>query len=115
MKAFFYNDTKLDLTNINNTHLMQAFLKNPAALNSAIFITNNADLVKATINKDMPNLTNTAKRTITFNIPDSDPTTIVQTINYKAVAKLVQVDFNSKQIVKTYPVKESDWQLDDSK
>ncbi len=113
--SLFSSDTKLNLTNINDTPLMKVFLKEPNALSSAIFITNNADLVKATINKDLPNLTNTAKRTITFNIPNATPKTIVQTINYKAVAKLVQVDFDNKQIVKTYPVKASDWQLDTSK
>lgn len=112
--CLFYGDTKLDLTNINNTPLMKAFLKDPDMLGDAIFITNNADLVKATINKDLPNLTNTAKRTITLNIPNATPKTIVQTINYKAVAP-VQVDFDNQQIVKTYPVKESDWQLDTSK
>ena len=90
---------------------MKAFLKDPDMLGDAIFITNNADLVKATINKDLPNLTNTAKRTITLNIPNATPKTIVQTINYKAVAP-VQVDFDNRQIVKKYPVKESDWQLD---
>ena len=117
LAAFFAGDTKLDLANINNTPLMQAFLKEPDALSSAIFITNNADLVKATINQDLPNLTNTAKRTIVFNIPNADPTTIVQTINYKAVAP-VQIDYyydDNEKIVQTYPVKESDWQLDDSK
>ena len=93
---------------------MQGFLKTPNALRGAVFITNNADLVKATINKDLPDSTNTAKRTITFNIPDATPRTIVQTINYKAITT-VQVNFDSKQIVQTYPVKESDWQLDTSK
>lgn len=112
---FFMSDTKLNLTNINNTPLMQGFLKTPDALEGSTFITNNADLVKATINKDLPNLTNTAKRTIVFNIPHATPRTIVQIINYKAIAPAVQVNFNSKKIVQTYPVKESDWQLDTSK
>lgn len=112
--SLFYGDTQLNLTNINNTPLMQGFLKEPDALASSTYITNNADLVKATIGKDLPDSTNTAKRTITFNIPDATPETIVQTINYKAITT-VQVDFNSKEIVQTYPVKESDWQLDTSK
>ena len=115
-EMLFYGDTKLDLTNINNTPLMQSFLKGPYTLLSSIFITNNADLVKATINQDLPDSTNTAKRTITFNIPDATPETIVQTINYKAITPVqVNFDFNSPQIVKTYPVKASDWQLDTSK
>ena len=112
--SLFAYDNKLNLTNINNTPLMQGFLKTPNALQGAIFITNNADLVKATTGQDLPDSTNTAKRTITFNIPDATPRTIVQTINYKAITT-VQVNFDSKQIVQTYPVKESDWQLDDSK
>ena len=112
--SLFAYDPQLNLTNINNTPLMQGFLKTPNALRGAVFITNNADLVKATINKDLPDSTNTAKRTITFNIPDATPRTIVQTINYKAITT-VQVNFDSKQIVQTYPVKESDWQLDTSK
>ena len=111
--SLFGDDTKLNLTNINDTPLMKAFLKEPNALSSATFITNNADLVKATINKDLPDSTNTAKRTITFNIPDATPRTIVQTINYKAITT-VQVNFDGQKIVKTYPVKESDWQLDTS-
>ena len=113
----FLSDTKLNLTNINNTPLMQGFLKKPNMLQGATFITNNADLVKATINKDLPTLTNTAKRTIVFNIPHTAPETIVQIINYKATAPAVQVNFDSDspQIIKTYPVKESDWQLDTSK
>ena len=113
----FGNDTKLNLTNINNTPLMQGFLKEPNALQNATFITNNADLVKVTIGKDLPNLTNTAKRTITFKIPHATPETITQTINYKTIAP-VQVNFygyNSGEIVQTYPVKDSDWQLDTSK
>ena len=114
---FFLSDTKLNLTNINNTPLMQGFLKKPNMLQGATFITNNADLVKATINKDLPTLTNTAKRTIVFNIPHTAPETIVQIINYKATAPAVQVNFDSDspQIIKTYPVKDSDWQLDTSK
>ena len=114
---FFLSDTKLNLTNVNNTPLMQGFLKKPNMLQGATFITNNADLVKATINKDLPTLTNTAKRTIVFNIPHTAPETIVQIINYKATAPAVQVNFDSDspQIIKTYPVKESDWQLDTSK
>lgn len=113
-ESLFANDAKLDLTNINDTPLMKFFLKEPNALSTAIFITNNADLVKATTGQDLPDSTNTAKRTITFNIPNATPETIVQTINYKAITT-VQVDYNSKEIVQTYPVKESDWQLDTSK
>ena len=115
--AFFLSDTKLNLTNINNTPLMQGFLKGPDILRGATFITNNADLVKATIGKDLPNLTNTAKRTITFNIPHAEPKIITQIINYKDTAPAVQVnfDFDSLKIVQTYPVKDSDWQLDTSK
>ena len=113
--SLFRSDTKLNLTNIkDNAPLMQGFLKAPNALQGATFITNNADLIKATTGKDLPDLTNTAKRTITFNIPHATPETIVQIINYKAIAP-VQVNFNSKKIVKTYPVKDSDWQLDTSK
>ena len=95
---------------------MQGFLKTPNALQNTAFITNNADLVKAITNKDLPNLTNTAKRTIIFNLPHAVPTTIVQTINYKTIAP-VQIYFypDSPQIAQTYPVKESDWQLDTSK
>ena len=115
----FVDDTKLNLTNINNTPLMQSFLKTPKILQGAAFITNNVDLVKATTGKDLPNLTNTAKRTITFNIPNDAPKTIVQIINYKTIAP-VQIDWSDPdsdggEIVKTYPVKESDWQLDTSK
>lgn len=133
-------------------------------LQSSTFIINNVDfvtrLVKATTGKDVPILTNTAKRTIVFNIPNATPETIVQTINYRAVAPvqiewpappagrivmafvsremgtLVPYDPNnpnhvtpdspnpvdpdsdnpySPKIVKTYPVKASDWQLDTSK
>ena len=115
--GLFLGDTKLNLTNINNTPLMQGLLKGLYALGGAIFTTNNSDLVKATTGKDLPNLTNTAKRTITFYIPHAVPTTIVQTINYKAIAP-VQIDWSdsdSGKIVQTYPVKESDWQLDTSK
>ena len=112
--ALFYNNTKLNLTDIkNDAPLMQGFLKDPDALVGATFITNNADLVKATTGKDLPNnLTNTAKRTITFYLPHATPKTIVQIINYKATVPIqVQVDFNSGKIVQTYPV----WQLDTSK
>ena len=114
--SLFESDAKLNLTNINNTPLMQGFLKTPNALQNTAFITNNADLVKAITNKDLPNLTNTAKRTIIFNLPHAVPTTIVQTINYKTIAP-VQIYFypDSPQIAQTYPVKESDWQLDTSK
>ena len=143
--GLFSYDPQLDLTNINNTKLMQGFLKVPIVLQSTTFITNNADLVKAVIGKDRPTLTNTAKRTIVFNIPNAAPETIVQTINYKAIAP-VQVNWPtppaghstmafvsretlvpvgsddpdlanpySSKIVQTYPIKESDWQLDDSK
>ena len=113
--SLFRYDTKLNLTNVNNTPLMQGFLKEPDALQGATFITNNADLVKATTGKDLPTLTNTAKRTIVLEIPHATPKTIVQIINYKTIAP-VQVSFNfdSKEIVKTYPVKDSDWQLDTS-
>ena len=114
--SLFNGDGKLNLTNINNTKLMKDFLKVPNVLRGATYITNNADLVKATINKDLSNLnlTNTATRTIVFNFPHATPETITQVINYKAIAT-VQVNFNSHAIVQTYPVKGSDWQLDDSK
>ena len=82
----FSGDTKLDLTNINNTKLMQGFLKTPKALKGSAFITNNADFVKAVVGQDLPTLTNTAKRTIVFNIPHATPETLVQIINYKALA-----------------------------
>ena len=111
------SNTKLNLTNINNTPLMQGFLKEHDALAMATFITNNADLVKVATGKDLPNLTNTAKRTITFNLPNDAPKTIVQIINYKTIAP-VQIDwsdFDSPKFVKTYPVKDSDWYLDTSK
>lgn len=114
--SLFLYDTKLNLTNINNTPLMQGFLKTPNALQNTAFVTNNADLVKAITDKDLPTLTNTAKRTITFNIPNATPKTIVQTINYKAIAPVqIYFDPDSPQIAQTYPVKESDWQLDTSK
>ena len=117
--GLFMGDTKLNLTNINNTPLMQDFLKERDALYGATFITNNADLVKATTNEYLPTSTNTAKRTITFNIPNVVPETIIQTINYKAIIAAAQVNygFTSRRIVKTYPIKESDWdwQLDTSK
>ena len=117
--GLFMSDTKLNLTNINNTPLMQDFLKERDALYGATFITNNADLVKATTNEYLPTSTNTAKRTITFNIPNVTPETIIQTINYKAIIAAAQVNygFTSRRIVKTYPIKESDWdwQLDTSK
>ena len=116
----FADDTKLDLTNIkDDASLMQGFLKEPDALGGATFITNNADLVKATTGKDLPNLTNTAKRTIVFYFPNDVPKTIVQIINYKTIAP-VQISFDpdsdsdSGEIVQTYPVKESDWYLDTS-
>ena len=118
--GLFGSDTKLNLMNINNTTLMQGFLKTPRALQGSTFITNNVDLAKATTSKDLPNLTNTAKRTITFNLPNDVPKTIVQIINYKTIAP-VQIEFNpdsdsdSGEIVQTYPVKESDWYLDTSK
>ena len=118
--SLFRSDTKLNLTNIkDNAPLMQGFLKEPNALQNATFITNNADLVKAITGKDLPNLTNTAKRTITFNIPNDAPKTIVQIINYKTIAP-VQIDWSDydsdgPKIVQTYPVKDSDWQLDTSK
>ena len=114
--GLFVSDNKINLTNINNTPLMQGFLNVPYALGAATFITNNADLVKATTGKDLPTLTNTAKRTITFNLPHATPETIVQIINYKTIAP-VQIEFNpdSPTIVQTYPVKDSDWYLDTSK
>ena len=116
--GLFMDATQLNLTNINNTKLMQSLLKAPYILLSTIFITNNADLVKATIGKDLPTLTNTAKRTIVFKIPHAESKTITQTIYYKTIAP-VQIYFNpdleSPKIVKTYPVKDSDWQLDTSK
>lgn len=117
LSYLFSGDTKLDLTNINNTPLMQGLLKKPDALVNATYITNNAALVKATTGKDLSTLTNTAKRTITFNIPHAEPKIITQIINYKDTAPAVQVnfDFDSPQIVKTFAVKESDWQLDTSK
>ena len=117
--GLFVGNTKLNLSNINNAPLMQGFLKKPDALYGTSFITNNADLVKATINKDLPTLTNTAKRTITFSLPHVAPKTIVQIINYKTIAP-VQISFDpdsdsdSGEIVQTYPVKESDWYLDTS-
>ena len=118
LAGLFDSNNKLNLTNINNTPLMQGFLKTPDALADATFITNNTDLVKNITDKDLPTLTNTAKRTITFNIPNDAPKTIVQIINYKTIAT-VQIDWSdpsdSGEIVKTYPVKESDWQLDTSK
>ena len=116
--SLFYGDSKLNLTNVNNTPLMQGFLKKPNMLQGATFITNNTDLVKAITGKDLPDSTNTAKRTITFYLPRVAPKTIVQIINYKAIAP-VQIYFDSnfdrQEIVKTYPVKDSDWQLDTSK
>ena len=119
--SLFEYDTKLNLTNIKNDDpLMKGFLKAPDALQGATFITNNADLVKATTGQDLPDSTNTAKRTITFNLPDGTTKTIVQIINYKATAPAVQIDWSdsdsdSGEIVQTYPVKESDWYLDTSK
>ena len=115
--VLFADDTKLNLTNINNTPLMQGFLKAPDALAGSTFITNNADLVKTTAGKDLPNLTNTAKRTITFNLPHAESKTITQIINYKTIVP-VQIDWSdsdSGEIVKTYPLKDSDWYLDTSK
>lgn len=122
--SIFGSDTelsaKLDLTNINNTKLMQGFLKEPDALAMATFITNNADLIKATTGKNLPPLTSTAKRTITFNLPHAEPEIITQTIYYEDTTPAVQIDYSdpesdSGKIVQTYPVKESDWQLDTSK
>ena len=99
LSGLFESDTQLDLTNINNTPLMQSFLKKPSMLQmlqGATFIINNVDLVtllvKGTTGKDAPILTNTAKRTIVFKIPHAAPKTIVQTINYRAVAP-VQVNW----------------------
>ena len=113
----FADDTKLDLTNIkDDASLMQGFLKEPDALGGATFITNNADLVKATTGKDLPNLTNTAKRTIVFYFPNDVPKTIVQIINYKTIAPVqISLDPDSGEIVQTYPLKDSDWYLDTSK
>ena len=114
--GLFVGNTKLNLSNINNAPLMQGFLKKPDALYGTSFITNNADLVKATINKDLPTLTNTAKRTITFSLPHVAPKTIVQIINYKTIAPVqISLDPDSGEIVQTYPLKDSDWYLDTSK
>ena len=163
--SLFKGDTKLDLTNINNTPLMQSFLEKPIMLQSSTFIINNVDfvtrLVKATTGKDVPTLTNTATRTIVFNIPHAAQETVTQHIYYKAIAPvqvnwpappasisiseialvsrgrgtLVPYDPNnphhvtpdspnpvdpdsdnpySPKIIKTYPVKDPDWQLDTS-
>ena len=90
--GLFSRDTKLDLTNINNTPLMQGFLKMPRALQSSTFITNNADLVKAVVDKDLPTFTNTATRTITFYIPHAAPEQTIQHIYYKTIAP-VQIDY----------------------
>ena len=116
--ALFAGDTKLDLTNIkNDAPLMQGFLKEPDALISTTFITNNADLIKATTGKDLPTLTNTAKRIIIFNLPHAEPKTITQTIYYKNTVPAVQIDwFDSEdpEIGKPYSLQDSDWQLDAS-
>ena len=88
----FAGDSKLNLININNTPLMQGFLKTPRALQGSTFITNNADLVKAVVDKDLHTFTNTATRTITFYIPHAAPETTVQHIYYKTIAP-VQIDY----------------------
>ena len=90
--GLFSRDTKLDLTNINNTPLMQNFLKMPKELQGSTFITNNADFVKAITGQDLPTLTNMAKRTIVFNFPNGTHETVNQIINYKALAP-VQIDY----------------------
>ena len=84
--GLFSRDTKLDLTNINNTPLMQGFLKMPHALQGSTFITNNVDLVKAVVGQDLPTFTNTATRTITFYIPHATPEKTIQHIYYKTIA-----------------------------
>ena len=115
--GLFVGATKLNLTNINNTPLMQGFLKVPDALKGVAFITNNADLVKASTGKGFTNLTKTAKRIITFDLPHAEPKTITQTIYYKTIAP-VQIDWSdpdSPQIGKPYPLQDSDWYLDTSK
>ena len=71
---------------------MQGFLKTPRALQGSTFITNNADLVKAVVDKDLHTFTNTATRTITFYIPHAAPETTVQHIYYKTIAP-VQIDY----------------------
>ncbi|KAA8800524.1 BspA family leucine-rich repeat surface protein, partial [Lactobacillus crispatus] len=93
----FAGDSKLNLMNINNTSLMQGFLKTPHALQGSSFITNNADLVKAVVDKDLPIFTNTATRTITFYIPHADPKQTIQHIYYKTIAP-VQIDWPIRSI-----------------
>ena len=88
----FADDSKLNLININNTPLMQGFLKTPRALQCSSFITNNADLVKAVVGQDLPTFTNTATRTITFYIPHATPEKTIQHIYYKTIAP-VQIDW----------------------
>ena len=94
-ESLFANDTKLDLTNINNTPLMQAFLKKPNILDHAIFITDNADLVKA-ITGQKDNLNGTAHRHIIVETPthadpnsrDTTTNSVDQTIDYNRGAKV---------------------------
>ena len=93
--SLFSGDTNLNLTNINNTPLMQGFLKTPNALGGAIFITNNADLVKAITGQDLKdNLNGTAHRHIIVETPDHKDEnshtsqTIDQTIDYSRDAKV---------------------------
>ena len=84
--GLFVGASKLNLININNTPLMQGFLKTPHALRGTTFITNNADLVKAVVDQDLPTFTNIATRTIVFNFPNGTHETVNQIINYKTIA-----------------------------
>ena len=91
----FAGDSKLNLMNINNTSLMQGFLKTPHALQGSTFITNNVDLANAVVGKEaskLPISTNTATRTITFYIPHAAPEQTIQHIYYKTIAP-VQIDY----------------------
>ena len=91
----FAGDSKLNLININNTPLMQGFLKMPHALQGSTFITNNVDLAKAVVGKEaqaLPISTNTATRTITFYIPHAASEQTIQHIYYKTIAP-VQIDY----------------------
>ena len=95
LSDLFESNTQLNLTDINNTKLMQAFLKEPDALGDATFITNNADLVKAITGQDLKdNLNGTAHRHIIVETPDHKDEnshtsqTIDQTIDYSRDAKV---------------------------
>ena len=96
----FAGDSKLNLININNTPLMQGFLKMPHALQGSTFITNNVDLAKAVVSKEaqkLPISTSTATRTITFYIPNAAPEQTIQHIYYKTIAP-VQIDWPIQSI-----------------